>query len=153
MQTTTPALIIAHFEGLLRELEPAHEAHRDQRWARIVDAIDTEEATSHELRRYVFALGEPRLTREAFSFGEVYTFRIELHTACGGISSDLLVHLVDEDHLDLRKTFENELEPGTDGFRGIFRVDDLGFEMGSTLFDDAVVHAFDVAYFRETGLN
>lgn len=154
MQNTTPALIVAHFESLLRELVPTYTGWSEYRWARIVDAAEVGESESPELRRYVFALGESRLTRQAFSGGEEYTFRLELHAACGGVNSDALYHLVDEDHLDLRRCFEDEAEPGTNNFGGIFRVDDLGYEFGrSTLSADAVVHAFDVAYFRETGLN
>jgi hypothetical protein len=153
MQTTTVSAILSHFENLLRELEPSHEAHRDHRWARIVDAQDVSEADSPELRRYVFLPFESRLTREAFSYGEVYTFRLEVHAACGGLTPDQLYLLVDDDHLDLRQLLENELEPGTDGFGGIFKIDDLGYEMDSTLVNGAVAHIFDVLYFRNTGLN
>lgn len=153
MQTTTREAIIDHFEGLLRTLEPTFEQERDCRWARVHDAAGAGDSEGAELRRYVVVLGKDRLTRDAYSGGEVYTFQLDIHTACGGVSSDVLAHLVDEDHLDLRRTFEAELEPGTGGFGGIFRVDDLGFEMDSTLFDDAVMHSFDIAYFRQTGLN
>lgn len=154
MQTTTPERIIAHFEGLLRAVTPSYEYFREFSWTRIVDAPTADEAASHELRRYVFALGESRLTRDCYSGGEAYTFRLELHAACGGVGAANLVHLVDSDHLDLRQTFEDEVEPGTDGFGGIFRVDDLGYAIGeSTLFAESAVHMFDVCYFRLTGLN
>jgi hypothetical protein len=154
MQTTSPDRIVAHFEVLMRSITPAYTYFRDFGWTRIVNAPTTEEAASHELRRYVFGVGESRLTRDCYSSGEAYTFRLEVHAACGGVEADHLVHLVNEDHLDLRACFEDEVEPGTDNFGGIFRVDDLGFEIGtSTLFAESAVHMFDVCYFRLTGLN